>query len=145
MEIKSYTEKGTKFALEMIEIGRKYSMARKAFGEFVNKLGFDAWHCHDGWVMFNNQSGRFVINEQFIDITWIESHEDSHSSICPKVGHKLIIPSESPNGEAKPFIAHCYEVIEYNHSGFVSDRIKLKKIGIKEVVFNESEFNYKLL
>lgn len=80
MEIKANTEKGVNFALRMMEIGRKFSMARKAFSEFVNELGFDAWHCHDGWVMFNNQSGRFVINKKIIDITWIESHNDSHSS-----------------------------------------------------------------
>ena len=138
---KSNSIKGENFILGMISTEKRWKKARELFTKFIEVNGFTAWHIHDGWVMNDYNSGK-ILHHKDITILWIESHAGySHVRRCPNVGEKIIIVSDSPDGnEVKPFDLYCYEVIEKRES--TSIEIKLKRLEIKQAVFNQDENNY---
>lgn len=138
---KSNSIEGNNFILGMMNTEKKWQKARELFTKFIKENGFTAWHIHDGWVMNGYNNGN-ILHHEDIRIVWIESHAGySHVCRCPDVGEKIIIVSNSPDGdEVKPFDLYCYEVIEKSKS--LSNEIKLKRIEIKQAVFNQEENNY---
>ena len=138
---KSNSIVGDTFIMGIMNIEKEIQKGRNLFTEFIGTNGFTAWHIHDGWVMNGYNSGS-ILHHEYIRIMWIKEHAGySHVLRCPDVGEKMIIVSNSPNGEEiNPFDLYCYEVIGKNES--FTNEIKLKRIEIKQGVYNRERNKY---
>lgn len=105
------------------------------FTKFIIKNGFTAWHVHNGWLTHNYQSGSVLVHEN-LDLTWCDEQSGyCHSRSCPNLGDKIVVINGSSNPEQiKPFDLYCYVVVEKRKSLF--DKIKIKRVEIKQVIFN---------
>ena len=141
IQIKTNSIEGYNFRLGMNTLLNDWEKARKLFTKFTEENGFSAWHIHDGWVMSGYTSGQ-ILDKEDITITWIESHVGySHTLRCPDIGEKIIIVNDSPRGnESKPLNLYCYEVIDKKY--FLGYTITLKKIELKQAVFNKEKNEY---
>lgn len=139
---KSNSIEGYNFIMGMMSIEERWKVARKLFTSFIEANGFTAWHIHDGWVSHKYQNGSVLHNPE-INITWITEHAGySHVYRCPEIGERMIIVGDSPDTDKlKPFDIYCYDVVAKPQS-FGYQKIELKLIEVKQVIFNKEENIY---
>ena len=140
---RSNSDIGDQFISGMANAELKWKKARELFTYFIESIGFDAWHIHDGWVMYNQECGD-ILNNKEIELTWISAHGGySHSHRSPEFISKLIIVVNSPSADDEnPFNLYCYDATILD--GRLSPKIKLSRIEIKQAVFNAKENSYQL-
>lgn len=140
---KSNSIEGDNFVSGIMNIEKRWYQSRELFTKFINNHGFVAWHIHDGWVMNGYNKGD-ILHHVDIRIGWVKSHAGySHTFNCPNIGEKMVIIKDSPDmDKLKPFDLYCYEVV--GKKTIFSLDIELKRIDIKQAIFNKEENNYNL-
>lgn len=117
----------------------KDTKTRELFTSFVKQLGFIGWHIHNGWVTNNQYSGDILHNEQ-IELTLIQHHLGySHNLRHIDVNDKIVIIEKSPSSDnVNRFKLNCYTVL--SKSKLLANRISLKRIEIKQAIFDKNKF-----
>ena len=96
-----------------------------------------------GTIRHNYTSGKEVLNNKIINLTWISGHApSSHSYRKPKVGEQIIIKSDHPHGDEEgPFNLYVYYVKE-NENSWDRDTLVLALTEIKQTKFNKEKECY---
>lgn len=142
---KSNSFEGDCLILDMMNYEKKLELSRNLFTSFTESLGYSAWHIHNGWVQNGCQTGD-ILHIPKLNISWLPSHKGyAGTSICPKVGDKMIIIKDSPDMEKlEPFILYCYEVMGRRNDITNTKVIYIQFLEIRTAVFNSKETAYEI-
>lgn len=140
---KSNSIAGDNLILRAKLMANQRDVLRGLFTEFIKANGFVAWHIHDGWVRnMDDKTGKDVLHNENIQIVWFDDHSSHSSGKCPDLGDKMVVVDYYYDShESEPFDIYCYAVIEKPRA----NDVKLKRIEVKQAVFNKEENNYQFL
>jgi hypothetical protein len=138
----------TAFMESSKSLHQEQEISRNLFNEFINPLGFTAWHIHDGWVKYKHWNGK-VLHNNILDLYWLSNHSGySHTINRPKVGEKMVIINDSPDiywsTKQEPFYMYCYDVIDEPEVkyDFEFPKLIIQLIEIKLVIYNKKIGKY---
>jgi len=134
---------------------QKHCENQKIKGErllgIIEKEGYTAWHIVDGCVRGLDENPNDIYNRidrldhQKVQLTWFSDNKGLSNSIKhPLLGEKIVlIQTLDMVPSFKPYLVHCYEVLELK-MGISVPSIILQKIDVKELKYNSNERKYKL-
>lgn len=155
IKVTGYDNVGNSFVAGMAELDRLYSINKQKFTKFLNSLGIDAWHYHNGWVCSktgHKRTGSHVTKQDDIIITWWDGNNE-HSPTPPKNQDTIAIGdiSVSPSETDVVFDLHVYKLLEDPKKWYFGDQYngnrnynKTTKLGTIQVYLDSNIQNYKL-